>query len=70
MVINLKASHSKVKHIETRFLWIQDAIRAKRFSLKKVKTEENPADLFDITPQKKLFKSIKLLPMHSIKHVM
>ena len=37
---------SKVKHIETRFLWIQDAIKAKRFSLRKVKTEENPADLF------------------------
>ena len=37
---------SKVKHIETRFLRIQDAIKAKRFSLRKVKTEENPADLF------------------------
>ena len=29
---------SKVEHIETRYLWIQDAIKAKRFPLKKIKS--------------------------------
>ena len=37
---------SKVKHIETRYLCIQDAIKVERFALRKIKTDDNPADFF------------------------
>ena len=32
------------KHVMTRFLWVQHAVKSKRISLKKVDTRENVAD--------------------------
>jgi len=36
----------KLRHIETHTLWVQQAIRTKRFALHKVDGEANPGDLF------------------------
>ncbi len=36
----------RVKHLNLRHLWIQEETLAKRLKFKKVKTEENYADLF------------------------
>ena len=35
----------KVRHMEVRFLWAQEALRNKRFEVCKVRGEENPADV-------------------------
>ncbi len=34
-----------VKHIELRWLWVQEALRERRFLLKTVKTDDNPSDV-------------------------
>ena len=36
----------KLRHIETHTLWVQQAVRTKRFALHKVSGEANPGDLF------------------------
>ena len=36
----------KLRHIDTHTLWVQQAIRTKRFALHKVSGEANPGDLF------------------------
>ncbi len=36
----------KLRHIDTHTLWVQQAVRTKRFSLHKVLGEANPGDLF------------------------
>ena len=36
----------KLRHLDTHTLWVQQAVRSRRFELKKVLGEENPADLF------------------------
>ena len=35
----------RVRHLETKYLWIQDALRDKKLQLLKVKGTENPADI-------------------------
>ena len=35
----------RVRHLETKFFWIQDAVREGKFQLLKVKGKENPADV-------------------------
>ena len=35
----------KVRHIETKYLWVQDLIKDGRLKLMKVKGKENPADI-------------------------
>ena len=35
----------KVRHLEVRYLWVQDALNRKRFTLKKVAGKFNPADV-------------------------
>ena len=35
----------KVRHIETKYLWVQDLVKEGRVQLLKVKGTENPADL-------------------------
>jgi hypothetical protein len=35
----------KVRHMEVKYLWAQEAYRAGRFDVQKVKGEENPADI-------------------------
>ena len=35
----------KMRHLDTHTLWIQQAVRSRRIDLRKVKGEENPADL-------------------------
>jgi hypothetical protein len=36
----------KLRHLDTHTLWIQQAVRSKRIALKKVRGDQNPADLF------------------------
>ena len=33
------------KHVDTQFLWVQEAIREGRFRISKVSTHHNPADM-------------------------
>ena len=35
----------KVRHMEVRYLWAQEALRKKRFEVRKIKGDENPADV-------------------------
>ena len=35
----------KMRHLDTHTLWIQQVVRSRRIDLRKVKGEENPADL-------------------------
>ena len=35
----------KVRHLEVRYLWVQDALNRKRFELRKVPGKTNPADV-------------------------
>jgi hypothetical protein len=35
----------KVRHIETKYLWVQDLVKDGRLSLLKVKGVDNPADI-------------------------
>ena len=34
----------KLRHLEVKFLWLQDAVRKKRLQLRKVRGGQNPAD--------------------------
>ena len=36
----------KVRHMEVRYLWVQDAVARRRFTLKKIHGKTNPADVF------------------------
>ena len=36
----------KMRHLDAQTLWVQQAVRQKRFELKKVPGERNPADIF------------------------
>ena len=36
----------KIRHLDTRTLWVQQAVRTGRIEIRKVKGTENPADLF------------------------
>ena len=36
----------KLRHLETHTLWVQEKVRTKAISVKKVRGEVNPADLF------------------------
>ena len=40
-----KRGSGRVKHIDTKWLWLQSAVAGGRFSLKKVKGSSNPADV-------------------------
>ena len=42
----MKEGLSGVRHIDTQFLWVQEAVRNKRLSVKKVDGRVNPADAF------------------------
>ena len=44
--ISLRKGAGKIRHIETNQLWLQDKVKEKIISVKKIGTEENPADLF------------------------
>ena len=35
----------KVRHLEVRYLWVQEKLRAKEFTLKKIRGDRNPADV-------------------------
>ena len=35
----------KLRHVEVRDLWMQEALRNKKFKLKKIATDANPSDL-------------------------
>ena len=41
-----RAGLGKLRHLETGYLWLQAAVRAKRLQVRKVLGSENPADLF------------------------
>ena len=41
-----RAGLGKLRHLETGYLWLQAAVKAKRLQVRKVLGTENPADLF------------------------
>jgi len=41
-----RAGLKKLRHLETGYLWLQAAVKAKRLQIRKVLGSENPADLF------------------------
>jgi hypothetical protein len=43
--ISLRKGTGKVRHLQVKFLWIQDALFDKRLTLEKVKGTDNPADI-------------------------
>ena len=53
----------KLRHIDTHTLWVQQAIRTKRFALHKVSGESNPGDLFTkhLSSRERLASLTKLL---------
>ena len=36
----------RTRHIDVQYLWIQDELKQEKLQMKKVKTDENPADMF------------------------
>ena len=44
--ISSRQGLGKLRHLDTTALWIQQAIRSKRITLRKVSGEENPADVY------------------------
>ena len=51
----------KLRHVEVRMLWVQDAVKRGRIRLKKVAGEQNPAD--HLTKEKSLKDYRGLLEM-------
>ena len=43
--ISLRKGTGKVRHLQVKYLWIQDALFDKRLALEKVKGTDNPADI-------------------------
>jgi len=43
--ISLRKGTGKVRHLQVKYLWIQDALFDKRLTLEKVKGTDNPADI-------------------------
>ena len=43
--ISLRKGTGKVRHLQVKYLWIQDALFEKRLAIDKVKGTENPADV-------------------------
>ena len=35
----------KVRHMETKYLWVQEALKKKKFSIRKIPGDNNPADV-------------------------
>ena len=42
--ILLREGAGSIKHLETKYLWVQDAIQRENINVRKVPREENPAD--------------------------
>ena len=43
--ISLRKGTGKVRHLQVKYLWIQDALFEKRLTVEKVKGVDNPADI-------------------------
>ena len=41
-----RAALGKLRHLETGYLWLQAAVKAKRLQVRKVLGAENPTDIF------------------------
>ena len=48
----------KVRHLETKFLWVQDAVSRRRFTLQKVPGKINPADVLTKPMAQVLMRSL------------
>jgi hypothetical protein len=59
----------KLRHIDTQTLWIQEKVRLKQITLKKVLGDVNPADLLTkfLTGREKLDQLIKLFGLVAMK---
>ena len=44
--ISKRSGLGKIRHLATHTLWLQEKVRTKAVEVRKVKGEENPADLF------------------------
>ena len=53
----------KLRHLDTHLLWIQQAVRARRIDLRKIRGETNPADVFTkhLASRDKLRQMVTLL---------
>ena len=43
--VTARTGSGRVKHVEARYLWVQDRVRKKQFSLGSIDTSHNTADL-------------------------
>ena len=62
MGISARQGLGKLRHLDTHCLWIQQAVRSGRITIRKVKGEYNPADLFTkhLGSQEKVNQLVKL----------
>ena len=61
--ISNKSGLGNLRHVDTHYLWIQEKVRAKALELRKVRGDQNPADLFTkfMPSQDKMQQLIELL---------
>ena len=43
--ISSRIGLGKVRHLEVKYLWLQEALKAKRFEMKKIHESANPSDI-------------------------
>ena len=52
----------RVRHLDVRFLWLQEVVRKGRVTLRKIPGEKNPADILT-KPKNASDMSLKLVPV-------
>ena len=52
----------RVRHLEVRFLWLQEVVRKGRIALRKIPGEKNPADILT-KPKNAADMIVKLVPV-------
>ena len=55
--ISSRIGLGKLRHMEVKFLWIQEVVRTKRIRMKKVRGDSNPADILTKPQSLKSMKS-------------
>ena len=59
-----RSGSGRVKHIETRYLWIQDRVRRRQLTIESVDTSHNTSDLgTKYHPSARLEELVRMLPM-------
>ena len=64
--ILMRKGAGSIKHLETKYLWVQDAIRREKVKVSKVPREDNPSDsLASISSPKVLWYHMDLIGVHA-----